>query len=525
MDEKTPSEFVFRDNWPAPGAATFRGMLEHRAKTDPDHKICIWDGGCLTIGELNAAANRLANALIALGAKHGDIVGVMMDQHVEHIVVVYACAKIGLVRLPINTAAKGDYLSLLLSDAAPQILIAEEHHRDLLQPALKARPVSLTIWNGATTGHDLKTLIAQGEEKAPTVQVSPDDLFLVTYTSGTTGAPKKFSRTGLSMQVGVFGSLIAADMTPGDVLLLWEPLFHGAGGHVVLAACVEKVTLAMTGTFSASRFWNQVRQFNVTKIHYIGGILPILLKQPEQANDTDHKVSIAWGGGCPLDVWEEFERRFNVRINEGYGLTEVANFVSVNRGGPRGSIGRALPFFDIRVVDDGNDMAAGQIGQIIVRGKRPEYTSKSLNSVIMTIGDRWILTGDLGRFDADGYLYFAGRKTDSMRRRGENVSAWEVERVIGSHPAVEECALIAVPSGLGDDDLKIFIKLREGQHLAELDLIKWCEDRMPYFQIPRYVAFVKEFPKTPSQRIRKGELSKLTTDCWDLQSTDYKLRR
>jgi crotonobetaine/carnitine-CoA ligase len=185
-----------------------------------------------------------------------------------------------------------------------------------------------------------------------------------------------------------------------------------------------------------------------------------------------------------------------------------------------------LPYFSIRLLDEeARDVPAGEAGEIVVRGKRPEYTSVSLNRASTTTADGWIRTGDLGRFDSSGYLFFAGRKSDSLRRRGENVSAWEVERVVAGHPEVEECALIGVPSGLGDDDLKIFVRRRPGSALDPLGLVRWCEDKMPYFQIPRYVALVEELPKTPTQRVRKGELPRTTDDCWDLETSGYRLRR
>lgn len=238
---------------------------------------------------------------------------------------------------------------------------------------------------------------------------------------------------------------------------------------------MEQVTLAMVPRFSASRFWDQARQFGATKIHYIGGILPILLKQPPRANDRDHKVRIAWGAGCPADMAREFEDRFGVEVHEGYGLSEVANYVSVNSGGPAGSIGRPLPWFSVRIIDEEDrDVASGQVGEIVVKGTQPGQTSVSMNSVRTTTPDGSIKTGDLGRFDEDGNLFFMGRKSDSLRRRGENVSAWEVERVVNRHPAIGESALIGVDSGLGagDDDLKLFVKLKPDERLDPLDLVR-----------------------------------------------------
>jgi crotonobetaine/carnitine-CoA ligase len=501
--------------------------LEGRAETDPDHPFCIWDGGRLTVGQLNSAANRLANSLLGHGLKPGDTVALMLDHHVDHIVAVFALAKAGLVRTSINVNARGDYLSLLLADARPRAVVAETGFRDVLASAMaQLTTVEFLVWRGGRSANlDFGALLDNGADRSPAVKVAPDDPLVLNYTSGTTGAPKKFSRSDRVLQIGSLGCLLIGDLGPGDVLLFWEPLYHGAGSQTALAAIMERVTLALTPRFSASRFWSDAKKFGATRIHYIGGIPSILLKQPPGPADRDHDVQIAWGAGCPADVWRQFEDRFGVLVHEGYGLSEVANFVCINRDGPRGSIGRVLPYFDVRIVDDDErDVPAGATGQIVVRGKQPENTSRSLNAAAATTKDGWIKTGDLARQDENEYLYFEGRRSDSLRRRGENVSAWEVERIIARHPAVAECALVGVPSGVGDDDLKAFVRVVPSAQLTEVELIKWCDERMPYFQVPRYVAFVEELPKTPSERIRKGELSRSVTDCWDLEASGYSLK-
>lgn len=521
----------FNKSWPVPGEGTFRTILADRARTDPDHPFLIWNDGRLTIGELHRKATKLANSLLERGLKKGDVVALMLDQHAEHIIVLYACALVGLIRTSINTSAKGDYLSLLIGDAKPALLVAEKRYEVVLGEALASGGTLDVVWrhDGADNHSDeLGPLIEAGASSEPPIWADPDDPLVINYTSGTTGAPKKFTRSDRVVQIGCIGCLVIGEMKPGDVLLFWEPLFHGSGHQTVFAACMEKVTLALVPRFSASQFWDQARAFKATKIHYIGGVLPILLKQPELESDRNHHVAVAWGAGCPADVSQVFEDRYGIKVNEGYGLSEVANYVTINVNGPRGSIGRVLPWFSLRIVDENeNTLPMGTRGEIVVKGKRSEYTSVSLNSARTTTADGWIKTGDLGWVDEQGFVFFAGRKSDSLRRRGENVSAWEVERIVVQYPAIEECALIGVDSGLGagDDDLKIFVKLKPGESLEELELIKWCEERMPYFQIPRYVETIGDFPKTPSQRIRKAELSRRTDKCWDLQSTDYVLKR
>ncbi|MET4808158.1 AMP-binding protein [Limibacillus sp. MBR-115] len=517
-----------RANWPVPGEGTFRSILEMRAQTDPDHQFCIWEGGNLTVGDLYKRSTQLANSLLNMGLDKGDVVALMLDQHAEHMIALYACAQIGVARTSINVNAKGDYLSLLLADAKPTTIIAEKAYHTLLEPALKATSIAHIVWHDQSGRSEFDRLIEAGASTPPAIAAAPDDVLVINYTSGTTGSPKKFARSDRVVQIGSIGCLLIGNMEPGDILLFWEPLYHGAGHQTVFAAIMEKITLALVPRFSASRFWDQARCFNATKIHYIGGILPILLKQPPLDSDREHPVKIAWGAGCPADIWEEFERRFGVEIHEGYGLSEVANYVAINVDGPRGSIGKPLPWFSVKVVDDDEKIVPlGEVGEIVVKGKEPGNTSISLNTVRTMTQDGWIKTGDLGSFDKNEYLFFTGRKSDSLRRRGENVSAWEVERIVARHPAIEECALVGVDSGLGagDDDLKLFVKLKPQELLEPLELIKWCEDKMPYFQIPRYIAFSPEFPKTPSQRIRKAELSRSKNDCWDLNETGYALKR
>jgi crotonobetaine/carnitine-CoA ligase len=254
----------------------------------------------------------------------------------------------------------------------------------------------------------------------------------------------------------------------------------------------------------------------------------MLLKQPPKPSDTDHGVRIAWGGGCPAELWDAFSSRFKVELREGYGLSELITFVTVNPQGPAGAIGKPLDYYDIVLADDdGNPVPTGQAGEITVRSRtlgleflgyfrNPEAEASSRR------GD-WFCTGDLARQDAQAFLYYAGRKKDMLRRRGINISAWEVERVIAEHPDVEEAALVGVPSDLGEDELKLFVRARDGKAIDPLGLVQWSETRLPYYQIPRYVAFIDEFPKTPTQRIQKKELPRGVEGVWDLEASGYRV--
>jgi len=274
------------------------------------------------------------------------------------------------------------------------------------------------------------------------------------------------------------------------------------------------------GRFSASRFWQQVRDAGATHIHYLGGILQILLKQPPGPLDRGHGVRIAWGGGCAAEVWRPFEERFGVEIRECYGMTEASSITTYNDNGVVGSVGKPVPWLTVELRDENDGpVATGERGEIVVRAiqknaifpgyfRNPEATAKALRNGAL-------YTGDLGVFDGEGNLFFLGRMTDSVRCKGENVSAWEVERVVAMHPAVEDCAMIGVAAEVGEQDIKLFVKPKPGETVDPAALSAWLAERLAPYQNPRYIAVIDEFERTPSQRIMKHKLSKDTAGCWD----------
>jgi carnitine-CoA ligase len=511
------------------GEETIRAAMDRRARETPDDVFCVFEDRPLTFAALDAAVNRVANGLLAAGLAKGDRVALMLPSHPDHIVAILALAKIGLVRLPVNVHLKGAALDYALGQFAPVALIAEHEYADALAEPLARRPVAHAFWrNGAPAGAPtFEALAAWPDASPPPVTVAPDDLIAITPSSGTTGAPKGVNKSDRTLRAGPVATRLLSDRAPGDVLLFWEALHHGAGVAVVIGAVLERITLAMVPRFSASRFWDDARRHGVTHVHYLGTVLQMLLKQPAGPQDRTHGVRIAWGGGCPLEIWRAFEARFGVEVREGYGLSELITFVTVNRDGPEGSIGKPLPWYEVRVADaDGNEVPAGEAGEITVASADPRLSflgycdnpQATADVVRERDGRRWLRTGDLGRRDDDGWLYFAGRTKDSVRRRGINISAWEVERVVNEHPDVEESALVGVPSELGEDELLVYLRPVAGRSIDPAAFIAWCEPRLPHFQLPRYVALVTDFPRTPTQRIRKGELARDPRAAWDRES-------
>jgi crotonobetaine/carnitine-CoA ligase len=329
-------------------------------------------------------------------------------------------------------------------------------------------------------------------------------------------------KTDRVLRAGPLAVLRLTEAQPGETFLFWEALHHGAGVAVLIAALIGRLTLGMVERFSASRFWLDARRVGATRVHYLGSVLAMVLRQPETGEDRSHGVAIAWGGGCPIELWPAVERRFGVQLREGYGLSEMTTFCTLNLGGRVGSIGLPLSWYRAAVMDEGGGVVpTGDTGELCFCCADPRvgfhgyFRNEAADAACLR--DGWFRTGDLARQDVDGYLYFAGRAKDSIRRRGINISAWEVERIVIEHPSIAEVAVVGVPSELGDEDIKLFIRTAAGETLSIPGFLAWCRQRLPKFQMPRYLAFTDDFPRTPTQRIRKAELSRDTIECVDAE--------
>jgi crotonobetaine/carnitine-CoA ligase len=348
------------------------------------------------------------------------------------------------------------------------------------------------------------------------------DTRCIIFTSGTSGPPKGVIVSDRMLIAAATATAMASDCEPGDVYLLWEPLHHIGGVQAAVMALLRPVVLVAVQRFSASGLWPTVRAHGVTKLHYLGGILDILLEAPPTPEDKQHPVRLAFGGGCRTDARLAFERRFAIPVREVYGMTEASSFTTINHDGVVGSVGRPVPWFEVELVGtDGASVGDGQAGEIVVVPKCPGLlTAGYLGDIEATsrlLANGRLHTGDLGRRDRDGNLFFLGRMTDSLRRRGENVSAWEVETALADHPHIAEAAVVGVPAAIGEHDIMAFVLLRDGAPFDPAGLAHWSATALAPHHVPRYWKSVTAFPRTPSQRIRKDQLDKTTAGAWDSQ--------
>lgn len=505
----------------SPDKDGFVGLLTARAAAEPDRVYARFSGEPLSYGELERRSAAFACYLRAQGIVAGDRVAVMMRNSIATIAVVFGLARAGVAWVPVNAQQRGEGLNYLLTHSSPRLVVADTELAPQIAEAMgpgSTLPVLLHA-----PGGELDAVLAGNarfDEPAP----AADAVFAIMYTSGTTGRPKGVIVSHRMLRLAAESVLYLSDAKPGEVFFVWEPLYHIGGAQLLPLPMIRDVTLAMVERFSASRFWAQVREEGATHIHYLGGILQILLKQPPSAGDREHGVRIAWGGGCPADIWTQFRNRFGVEIRECYGMTEASSLTTCNTSGVVGSVGRPMPWFTVRLLDgEGKPVAAGERGEIVVETSipgaifpgyldNPEATAKALRNGALH-------TGDLGSFDTEGNLSFHGRMTDSVRCRGENVSAWEVEHVAAEHDAVEDCAMIGVAADIGEQDIKLFVKPRLGAIIDPQALSGWLGQRLAPYQNPRYIALVDEFERTASQRIMKHKLSPRLDDCWDRAAT------
>jgi crotonobetaine/carnitine-CoA ligase len=321
-----------------------------------------------------------------------------------------------------------------------------------------------------------------------------------------------------------------------DVLYTCLPLFHG---NALVGTCFSALAvgaaIALSRRFSVSRFWDEVSSMGATQFNLLGVMANFLWAQPPSPQDRSHRVRQCTMVPLPTFA-HEFEERFGLQLTSIYALSDYGLGTLLPPGHPpekRGSAGQPAPGVDLAILDD-EDMAVpqGVVGEIALRAREPWTTGqeywKMPEATVNSRRNLWFHTGDRGYLDPDGYLYFVDRKKDAIRRRGENISSWEIENIIQAHPAVLEAAAYPVRAE-SEDEVMVSIVCREGQPLEPADLIAYCREHMSYFMVPRYVEYLDKLPRTLTQKVEKYKLreqAELRLDSvWDREAAGIRVTR
>lgn len=530
-------------DWPPATDRTLGGMLRARAQKAPDRAVLRSGDTAWSYRELDGRADRLAGGLHGLGLAKGDRLAIMLPNHADFVALIFAVGRLGLVQVPVNTAYKGLLLRHVVGQSTARAAVVAADYLDRLSSVAAELPKleTVVVWPRrppAVPALPFRLLDFESVAAAPALPgdpaVSPHDPLGIVYTSGTTGPSKGavFSHNFFWWNADRARTLRGAG--EADCLYTCLPLFHtNAQMLSVTCAVLSGGTVALDDRFHASGFWDRMRHYGATQFNYIGGILPILLKQPASPGDRDHRVASALGAAAPKEEWRAFEARFGVTLMEAYGQTEDGVATANPPDAVRvGSIGKAVWGFDVAVFDDEDRPVPDErTGELVIRPQYPDIMMSGYHDMpaetLTAFRNLWFHTGDFGWRDSDGYFFFHDRKKDAMRRRGENISAFEVEQVVNSHPAVLESAAYAVPSDVGEDDVMVAVVLKPEHSAGHLDLVRYCETRLPYFAVPRYVDIRTEFPKTPTFRIEKYKLRQegVTPSAWDADKAGYRVDR
>lgn len=531
-------------NYRDPGNQTIPYTLVDQAATVGDDAWLISGSSVYTFHQANVRSNELAAGFRAIGIEAGSRVGIFMDNCFEFVFAVMALGKLGAVWIPVNTAYKGQFLRRTLADSDAELLIVDADLLERVELVLDGAPkIKRLVVRGRVEGretgielHSLDELPVEGAgEQLSTLP--PDTPYAVLYTSGTTGPSK-----GVVMSHHYWYSVIRAefevrDVQDGDRWFHPVPMFHGSVWlHTVMPALITGTTaVGVEDRFSASQFLERVRLYGATQIVSIGAMHMFILGQPERPDDADNSARVWTPVPLPLELQRPFMDRFGVeRLIFYYGQTECMIIAQGNSQSTPGAAGWPRKDLEVKVLDSSDREApAGEVGEISIRPKRPylmfDGYYNNAQATTEAFRNLWHHTGDLGRFNEAGELFWVDRKQDYLRRRGENISSFEIEAAVSEHPAVQFAVAHAVPSESTEDELKICVVLVPGAELSYLELAQFCNEHLPYFAVPRYIELMalEDLPVTASNRPQKYILRErgVTPATWDAVDAGFDVTR
>ena len=529
-------------------------LLRRQAAAHGDRPFVRFeDGQAFTFRSLDAWTDRLAGSLAALGVRPGDRVLGLVGNGAESVGMMFATVKLGAVWVPLNTGLRGAFLQHQLQNAEPRVLVVEDRLApNLLDVAAgPVPPEALVVVGDASTPTPACARSARrlgvselAGLRAPSglelVTPAPGDVAMIMYTSGTTGPSKGVLMPHGHCYLLGLGLAEATALGPADRFFICMPLFHANALHLqFLGSLIAGAEVVVAERFRATTWLEEVRAAEATVTNGLGVIPEFIFRQPPTDRDREHRLRLMMSIPIAAEWGPAFEQRFGVPFMQGFGMTEC-NIVAYGRPGDPllpGCAGYPLSeWFEVAVVDPETDapMPADATGEIVVRPRIPGCFMAGYfrmpEKTIEAWRNLWFHTGDAGRLDGLGRLHYVDRIKDCIRRRGENISSFEIEQVLNAHPAVAESAVVGikVPGAGAEDEVKAYVVPAAGTTVDPVALLDWCTPRMPHFAVPRFVEVVAaELAKTPTGKLQKTALraAGVTAATWDRESVGYVVRR
>lgn len=500
----------------------------------------------LTVGEtrrnfaeMKEAAAGLAASFAAAGVGAGDRVAVMAENRIEVLDAWFACAWLGAILVPINTATRGPQLEHVLTNSEPLAIAVEPQFLEYLEALGKLPESTQRIW--ALDPSDRTHCCGVSLELFPTSSppiaahpVAPGDTVAILYTSGTTGPSKGVMCPHAQFYWWAHSTAALVDgISENDVLYTCLPLFHTNALNACMQALVHGAELVVGPRFSASRFWQRIVASQATVTYLLGAMVSILAKNPEVSEEREHILRVALAPATPAHLHELFRERFGFILRDGFGMTETNAVIGAFEGQqPPGTMGYVMPGYEAKIVDENDEEVSDGIpGELIMRADEPFAFATGYwrmpEATVEAWRNLWFHSGDRAVREADGSFRFLDRMKDAIRRRGENISAWEVEQVLDSHPDITASAAIPVPSELGEDEVMALLVPRDDATISPTEIIRYCEPRLAYYAVPRFLEVVNALPLTPNGKVQKYVLRErgVTEMTWDREAAGVTIAR
>ena len=497
-------------------------MLRESAAAHPKKPVALYDGGCLSYAELDAASDRFAAGLRASGLDPGDRLGLQLPNIPQFLIAYFGILKAGCVAVPLNVLLKAPELAYCLGDSQARALVTWAGVADeAMAGAHEAGVPTVYVVNtpGAPehpVGRRFEELLA-AEPKAPAMaQTDPGDTAVIVYTSGTTGTPKGAELTHFQLFMNADTPGRVFGIRDDDIVMVALPLFHVFGLSSQLDVCVRfGATMSLVPRFDAAQALEVIQRDGVTIFEGVPTMYVALLRHPNLGDYDVSTLRIGISGGAPLpaEVLDAFEKRFGIVILEGYGLTETASTTTFNVSAEERkmySVGKPIWGVEVQIWDDDSrPLPAGSehIGEIVIRGVntmrgyfgKPEETAEAF-------AGGWFHSGDLGYVDEDGFYFIVDRKKELIIRGGYNVYPREVEEVLYAHPAVALAAVVGVPDDRLGEEIKAFVQPKAGATATEEEIIDFVKARVAAYKYPRMVEFRDDLPIGPTGKVLKKDL-------------------